>query len=159
VALDGDPGEQVEDADGVVIAAPGIAALVLTADCLPVALASPEAVAMIHAGWRGLADGVLEAGVRALLAASPGPVHAAIGPGAGVCCYAVGDEVAARFPAWARHGARIDLKAVAADRLRAAGVGDVVDVGRCTMCEPQTFFSHRASGGRTGRQGGLAWRS
>jgi copper oxidase (laccase) domain-containing protein len=51
------------------------------------------------------------------------------------------------------------MKAVAAERLRAAGVAEVLDVRRCTMCEPHVFFSHRAGGGLTGRQGGLAWLS
>jgi YfiH family protein len=156
LTLDG-PTERIEEADGVVIRARGVAALVLTADCLPVALAAPDAVAMLHAGWRGLAGGVLEAGVEAL--GGDGPVHAAIGPGAGGCCYEVGEDVAARFPASARDGRRLDLKAVAAQRLRAAGVAAVLDVGRCTMCEPDVFFSHRVSGPVTGRQGGLAWRS
>jgi YfiH family protein len=155
IALDGPPAE-IEDADGVVTRAPGVAALVLTADCLPVALAAPGAVAMVHAGWRGLSDGVLEAGVTAL---GGGPVHAAIGPAAGGCCYEVGPEVAQRFPDWALDGRLLDLKAVAAARLRAAGVVEVVDVGRCTMCEPDVFFSHRVSGPVTGRQGGIAWRS
>jgi YfiH family protein len=153
----------IADADGVATAERGVAALVLTADCLPVALAAPAAVAMIHAGWRGLAAGVLEEGVRALRELGgddAAPIHAAIGPGAGACCYEVGDEVAAQFPAWARTAAgTVDLKAVAAARLREAGVAEVTDVGRCTMCEPDVFFSHRASGGLTGRQGGLAWRS
>jgi YfiH family protein len=153
----------VEDADGVATAQPGVALLVLTADCLPVALAAPGAVAMVHAGWRGLADGVLEEGVaavRALSGADGAAIHAAIGPGAGACCYEVGEEVAARFPDWAGgRGRRIDLKGVAAARLREAGVAEVVDVGRCTMCEAGAFFSHRADGGLTGRQGGLAWRS
>jgi hypothetical protein len=160
--IDGPTSEDaVEDADGVVTAAHGVAALVLTADCLPVALAGPGAVAMLHAGWRGLAAGVLEEGVGAVRELrAGGPIQAAIGPGAGACCYEVGDDVAARFPAWARSaGRRIDLKAVAAARLRAAGVAEVIDVGRCTMCEPDVFFSHRASGGLTGRQGGLVWRS
>jgi copper oxidase (laccase) domain-containing protein len=68
--------------------------------------------------------------------------------------------VAARFPDAPRRADRtIDLKAIAARRLRAAGAVAVRDVGRCTMCEPDVFFSHRASGGLTGRQGGLAWRS
>jgi YfiH family protein len=148
------------DADGVATAARGLAAIVLTADCLAVALATPDAIAMVHAGWRGLADGVLEEGVRAVRAlGGDGPLHAAIGPGAGGCCYEVGDEVAVQFPAWARTGRRLDLKAVAAARLRAAGVAALTDVDRCTMCEPDTFFSHRASGGLTGRQGGLVWRS
>jgi YfiH family protein len=149
------------DADGIATATPGLAALVLTADCLPVALATPDAIAMVHAGWRGLADGVLEEGVRAVRAlGGDGPLHAAIGPAAGGCCYEVGDEVAARFPHTPRRADRtIDLKAIAATRLRAAGAVEVLDVGRCTMCEPDVFFSHRASGGLTGRQGGLAWRS
>jgi polyphenol oxidase len=149
----------IAEADGLATAASGLALLVLTADCLPVALASPGAVAMVHAGWRGLAAGVLEEGVAALRALGDGPIHAAIGPGAGGCCYEVGDEVAAQFPAWARTGRRIDLKAVADARLGAAGVSEITDVTRCTMCEPDVFFSHRASGGLTGRQGGIVWRS
>jgi len=152
---------EAPDADGVATATPGLAALVLTADCLPVALTTQGAVAMVHAGWRGLADGVLEEGIRALRALDPdGALHAAIGPGAGGCCYEVGDEVAARFAETPRRADRtIDLKAIAARRLREAGAVDVLDVARCTMCEPETFFSHRASGGLTGRQGGLAWRA
>jgi YfiH family protein len=153
--------DAVVDADGVATAADGVAALVLTADCLPIALATPAAVAMIHAGWRGLADGVLEAGVQAVRALDPvGDLVAAIGPGAGGCCYEVGDEVAARFPDVPRRADRtIDLKAIAARRLRDAGAVEVLDIERCTMCEPDVFFSHRASGGLTGRQGGLVWRS
>jgi YfiH family protein len=158
VALDAAPSpDAIVDADGVVTRAHGVAALVLTADCVPVALAAPNAVAMVHGGWKGLAGGVLEAGVEALQAA--GPIHAAIGPAAGACCYEVGPEVAERFPDWALNGRLLDLKAVAAARLRAVGVAEVLDVGRCTLCEPDVFFSHRASGPVTGRQGGLAWRS
>jgi YfiH family protein len=155
------PGDAIADADGVATAASGVAALVLTADCLPIALATPKAIAMLHAGWKGLADGVLEAGVQAVRALDPaGELAAAIGPGAGGCCYVVGDEVAARFPEVRRRADRtIDLKAIAARRLRDAGAVEVLDVERCTMCEPDIFFSHRASGGLTGRQGGLAWRN
>lgn len=162
LTLDGaTPDDAIADADGVATAVPGVAALVLTADCLPIALATPAAVAMVHAGWRGLADGVIDAGVRAIRALDPvGELAAAIGPGAGGCCYEVGDEVVARFPEVERRADRtIDLKAIAARRLRNAGAVEVLDVARCTMCEPDTFFSHRASGGLTGRQGGLAWRS
>jgi YfiH family protein len=162
LTVDGATAGDAPDGDGVATAVPGLAAIVLTADCLPVALATPDAIAMVHAGWRGLAGGVLEAGVRAVRAlGGDGPLHAAIGPGAGGCCYEVGDEVAARFPDVPRRADRtIDLKAIAVDRLRAAGAVEVLDVGRCTICEPDLFFSHRASGGGlTGRQGGLAWRS
>jgi YfiH family protein len=162
IAVDGatDPDAAVVEADGVATASADLVALVLTADCLPVALATTNAIAMVHAGWRGLADGVLESGVEALRALDPdGEIHAAIGPGAGVCCYEVGYEVAARFPDEPRRAdRRIDLRAIATRRLRAAGAVDVHDVGRCTMCEPDVFFSHRASGPVTGRQGGLVWR-
>jgi hypothetical protein len=147
------------DADGQATALRGVAPVVLTADCLPVALAATGAVAMVHAGWRGLADGVLEEGVRALRdLGATGDVHAVIGPGAGACCYEVGDDVAGRFAPWARRDGRLDLKAVAAARLRDADVSQVHDVGRCTMCDAGTFFSHRASGGITGRQAGVIWR-
>jgi YfiH family protein len=158
-AVDG-PTRTPPEADVLVTQTPGLVALVLTADCLPIALGGGGAVAMLHGGWRGLADGVVEAGVEALRAlGAGGRLHAAIGPGAGRCCYEVGEEVAARFPAAARRGRRLDLKAVAAERLRAAGVVRVEDVGRCTMCEPDVFFSHRRSGPRTGRQGGVVWLS
>jgi polyphenol oxidase len=146
-------------ADGHATNIPGVAALVLTADCLPVALSAPGAVAMLHAGWRGLAAGVLDEGVAALRElGAGGPVCAAIGPGAGGCCYEVGDEVRAAFAdvPEARRGANIDLKAVAAARLRAAGVQGIHDAGLCTMCDAR-FYSHRRDRGTTGRQGGMAW--
>ncbi|MBI5103689.1 MAG: polyphenol oxidase family protein [Solirubrobacterales bacterium] len=154
------PGGLLGEADGAATALEGVAPIVLTADCLPVALAGGGAVAMLHAGWKGLADGVLEEGVRALRElGGDGDAEAVIGPGAGACCYQVGAEVAERFPHWAMVGTNLDLKAVAATRLREAGVARVHDVGRCTMCEPEVFFSHRRSGGVTGRQAGLVWRS
>jgi YfiH family protein len=141
----------IEEADGQVTTAPGVAAIVLTADCLPVALAGPDSVGMVHAGWRGLAAGVLEAGV-----AATGAIAAAIGPGIGPCCYEVGDEVRAVFGTSER---TLDLKAVARERLRAAGVAQIHDCGLCTACDAERFFSHRRDRGVTGRQAGLAWRS
>ena len=148
------------EADGQATAERGLAPLVLTADCLPIALIARDAVAMVHAGWRGLAAGVVEEGVRTLRKlAGEGKVQAAIGPGAGGCCYEVGPEVHAAFGRPAQR-ARIDLKAIAAERLAAAGVAEVHDVGLCTMCsDPTLFFSHRRDGGITGRQAGIAWRS
>ena len=144
-------GEGIEEADGQVTTKPGVAALVLVADCLPVALAGPEGVGVVHAGWRGLAAGVLEAGVEAA-----GAVCAAIGPGIGPCCYEVGDDVRAVFGTTER---TLDLKAIARARLEAAGVRDVHDCGLCTSCDAERFFSHRRDRGVTGRQAGLAWRS
>ena len=151
----------LEEADGQAIATRGLAALVLTADCLPVAVIGERAVAMVHAGWRGLAQGALEEGVRAIRELGDnGEVQAAIGPGAGGCCYEVGPEVHAAFGREAAAPERIDLKAIAAQRLRAAGVQEVHDVALCTMCsDPELFFSHRRDGGVTGRQAGVAWRS
>jgi polyphenol oxidase len=125
--------------------------MVLVADCLPVALAGADRVGVVHAGWRGLAAGVLEAGVEAT-----GAVAAAIGPGIGPCCYEVGDEVRAVFDT---QGPTLDLKAVARARLEAAGVQEIHDCGLCTACDPERFFSHRRDRGVTGRQAGLAWRS
>jgi YfiH family protein len=145
-------GGDLEEADGQVTTLPGVAAIVLTADCLPVALAGPAGIGVVHAGWRGLSAGVLEAGVEA----TGGAVAAAIGPGIGPCCYEVGDDVRAVFGTGAR---TLDLKAVARARLEAAGVREVDDCGLCTACDAERFFSHRRDRGLTGRQAGLAWRS
>jgi polyphenol oxidase len=144
-------------ADGHAVAAPSVAAMVLAADCLPVVLGAQGAVAAVHAGWRGLAAGVLEQGVRALREVGGiGEIVAVVGPGAGACCYEVGEEVHAAFGEAHRSGALIDLRAIAHDRLRAAGVADVRDVSACTVCD-ERFFSYRREGPRAGRQAALAW--
>jgi polyphenol oxidase len=157
-ALDGSGGEPVAiDADGHATAVRGIGAMVLTADCLPVALAGDGGVAMVHAGWRGLAAGVLEEGVRALRdVGGDGAIVAVVGPGAGACCYEVGPEVHAAFGASVAAAQSIDLRAIARERLLAAGVAQVLDARACTICDPR-FFSHRREGSRAGRQAGVAW--
>lgn len=158
----GRPGT-LEPADGQATGAPGVAPIVLTADCLPVAIVAPEGVAMLHCGWRGLAGGIVAEGVAALRElGAAGRVAAAIGPGAGGCCYEVGEEVHAVFERYdARVGERnLDLARVASAQLHYAGVDEVHDVGLCTMCaEPELFFSHRRDGGVTGRQAGVVWRA
>jgi YfiH family protein len=142
----------------------GIAPSVLVADCLPVAVAADGAVAMLHAGWRGLAAGVLDEGVRALRElGATAPLRAAIGPGAGPCCYEVGSDVhavfAEQFPS-ARRGQNLDLKMIARAQLEQAGVETVRDVGLCTICSAaDLFYSHRRDQGTTGRQAGIAWLS
>jgi purine-nucleoside/S-methyl-5'-thioadenosine phosphorylase / adenosine deaminase len=148
--------EGSEEADGQATALPGVAPLVLTADCLPIALIAPEAVAMVHAGWRGLAAGVVEEGVRAVRELGGTEIAAAIGPGAGPCCYEAGPEVHEALSASV--GRNVDLKLAARRRLSAAGVEQVHDVGLCTICD-ERFFSHRRDRGLTGRQAGIAWRS
>lgn len=145
------------EADGHALAAPDMGAMVLTADCVPVVLGADGAVAALHAGWRGLAAGVLEEGVRALSdVGESGPVVAVIGPCAGACCYEVGEEVHAVFTGAHRHGDAIDLRAIARERLLAAGVDEVRDVEGCTICD-ERFFSYRREGLRAGRQAGVAW--
>jgi YfiH family protein len=147
------------EADGQATAAPGVGAMVLTADCLPIAVAGDGAVAMLHAGWRGLASGVVAEGVTAVRElGAEGPLSAAIGPGAGPCCYGVGEEMHAIFAEQeaASHGRTLDLKAIAAAELRRAGVEEVHDAGLCTICST-VFFSHRRDRGITGRQAGVAW--
>jgi YfiH family protein len=147
--------DRARDADGQATRLARVAPMALVADCLPVALSSGDGVAMLHAGWRGLAGGILERGVAVLRGlGARGEIHAAIGPGAGVCCYEAGEEVHAAIGHSA--GRNVDLKAAAAERLRRAGVVSVEDVGICTIHD-ERFFSHRRSGGITGRQAGVVW--
>lgn len=150
--LDADPGE----ADGQATARHDVAPMVQVADCLPVAIAADGAVAMLHAGWRGLAAGVLEEGVAALRElGARGALAAVIGPGARGCCYEVGDEVRKAFGTTSR---TLDLPTVAARRLAAAGAETIEDVCCCTICD-ERFFSFRREGEAAGRQAGLAWRT
>jgi polyphenol oxidase len=156
------PEGELEEADGQATALAQIAPIVLTADCLPIAVAGGGAVAMLHAGWRGLADGVIEEGVRAVQELDGRqPLTAAIGPGAGGCCYEVGEEVHERFAGYGEHvhrGRNLDLKEIAREQLDRAGVATVHDVELCTICSPASlFFSHRRDHGVTGRQAGIAW--
>jgi len=149
------------EADGQATALSGVAPMVLTADCLPVALAGDRVVAMLHAGWRGLALGVIAEGVAALRElGARGALAAAIGPGAGACCYEVGDEVHAAFAAYGdsvRRGRKLDINAIARRQLEQAGVREVHDIALCTICSPRLFYSHRRDHGITGRQAGIAW--
>jgi hypothetical protein len=149
------PGPDPPQVDGHVIDQVGLASLVFVADCLPIALAGPGGVAMLHCGWRGLAAGIIAAGARRVEATA-----AAIGPGIGPCCYEVGPEVLAAFAALGEEIAvkrMLDLAEVARRQLDAAGVGAISAAGLCTSCNPELFFSHRRDGRRTGRQAGLAW--
>jgi len=153
VVHDGPPGKPGE-ADGHVLTGRSTAALVFTADCLPVAVAGPRGVAMLHCGWRGLAAGIVARGCEAV-----GATQAAIGPGIGPCCYEVGDEVLGAFAGLGdgiAEGRMLDLSEVARRLLARAGVEEVESAGLCTRCDPERFFSHRHDGG-PGRQGGLAW--
>lgn len=160
--------EAEPEADAASTGVPGVVLAILTADCLPVVFAARDGreIAVAHAGWRGLAAGVLEATVAAM-ATPPAQLLAWLGPAAGPRAYEIGAEVRAAFLA---HDAaavtaftptrpghwRVDLYALARQRLAAAGVGAVHGGGFCTLEEPDRFFSHRRDG-RSGRMATLAW--
>jgi len=146
-------GKDLERVDGHLTREPGLGLLVLVADCFPVALSDGDQAAILHCGWRPLAGGIVE---RAL-ARFDSPPSAAVGPGIGGCCYEVGDEVREAFAGieGAAQGRMLDLRAVIAAKLAAAGVTDVQHVDECTSCSPELYFSHRRDGGVTGRQAGI----
>ena len=155
------PGQRGEHADGLWTDEPGVPLLAMSADCLPIALVRTQgspALAVLHAGWKGLLAGIVAEGVDAL---GGGVLAAAIGPAIGPCCYEVGEEVAApfreRFGEDVMHGRNLDLWTSAERALRAARVARVDRFDRCTACEPETFFSHRRDHGVTGRQGVIAY--
>ena len=163
-----EPGSDEPYADAAVTATPGSVLAILTADCLPVVFAAKDGseVAAAHAGWRGLAAGVLEATVAAM-GTSPDHLVAWMGPAAGPQSYEIGDEV---FDAFVTCNPRadvafaptrpghwmVDLYALARMRLADAGVTAVHGGGLCTIADPARFFSHRRDQ-RSGRIATLAW--
>jgi YfiH family protein len=146
-------GKVLPRVDGHLTTEPGLGLLVLVADCYPVALSDGSRVAMLHCGWRPLAEGIVE---RAL-ARFDGTPAAVVGPGIGGCCYEVGPEVLEAFSDLhgVSSGRMLDLRAVIAAKLAAAGLTRVEHVDHCTSCRPDLYFSHRRDGGVTGRQAGL----
>jgi YfiH family protein len=151
-----EPGVQDEPGDGLWTDEPGVPLLALGADCLPIAIAATNgrpALAVVHAGWRGLAEGVVEAAVAPL---GGGPTAAVVGPAVGPCCYEVGPEVSSLFDPDLTRGRILDLWTAAERALRQAGVASVERVELCTRCNPELFFSHRRDGPRRGLQGVIA---
>jgi YfiH family protein len=172
-SADAAPGEPVQDADASITTEPGIACTVLVADCMPVLFAAPEglAVGAAHAGWRGLAAGVLEATLRALCDAAscePGQVSAWLGACIGPDRFEVGEDVLVAFGAgvnasvarcfvphapgkWLAH-----LPRLARERLAAAGVQRVDGGTWCTVRDASRFFSYRRDR-ITGRMAASVW--
>jgi polyphenol oxidase len=162
----GDADEPI--ADAAVTSSIGVTLAILTADCLPVLLCSRDGrhVGAAHAGWRGLAGGVIEATVAAMVAPADG-LMAWLGPAAGPEHYEIGEEVrqafldmdpgadAAFVPTRENHW-RVDLYLLARQRLAAVGVDRVFGGGLCTIADPLRFFSHRRDQ-RTGRMASLIW--
>jgi YfiH family protein len=154
------PGRRDEPGDGLWTDEIGLPMLKLAADCVPIAVARANgptpALALLHAGWRGLLEGIVAAGVAAL---GDARTAAIVGPAIGPCCYEVGPEVsepfAARFGPGVIRGRNLDLPAATELALQEAGVAAVERIDLCTACHPELFFSHRRDGGVTGRQGVL----
>lgn len=163
VVVTSDAPQPLTEGDAIVTALHGVAPAVLTADCLPIVIAARSAVGVVHAGWRGLEAGVIGEAVAVLRERGGGVMYAAIGPGAGVCCYEVSDDLHRRFKAHCqdfRRGANLDLKAIARVQLMEAGVAQIHDSELCTICgDPTLTFSYRREGPDTGRQAALAWLS
>jgi len=151
-------GRRGEPGDGLWTDERGLPLLALGADCLPIALArvngAKPALSVVHAGWRGLLEGIAAKGVEAL---GGGLVAAAIGPAIGPCCYEVGEEVAEPFRRAFGFGlvrdGHLDLWTAAERALRAAGVVRVERFDLCTACNPELFFSERRTGRPRGTQG------
>jgi YfiH family protein len=161
--------EEVE-VDASVTSEPGVVLAILTADCMPVLFSADDGseIGAAHAGWRGMAGGVLE-NTLAMMRTAPARVHAWMGPAAGPQAYEVGAEVFEAFIADDRDAAdafvstrpdhwRVDLYALARRRLQAAGLASerIHGGGLCTISEPQRFFSHRRDQ-RGGRMASLLW--
>jgi hypothetical protein len=159
---------QPGEADAVWTDAPGLAVGVVTADCVPILMGVRGGVRVVavHAGWKGLAQGVIGAGVSALRAGSDETVRAAIGPHVGLCCYEVdapvlgplrrrfGDDLDVAQVTTGSDRARVDLGALARRALECAGVPRAA-IGTaavaCTRCDAERFHSYRRDGARAGR--------
>jgi YfiH family protein len=152
------------EGDALRLAGSGIAACVATADCVPVALVGGESAALVHAGWRGVAAGVVERALEEL----GGRATAFLGPAIGPCCYEVGDEVAAAVVAASDASARIRPEGDGRPRLalhRAievqlgrAGARLAGRVAHCTRCRPEWLWSYRRDREGAGRNWSLLWR-
>lgn len=146
----------IDGADGHATTQRGLLLLVTVADCVPIYLAAEgRAVALLHAGWRGVAGGMLETGVAALVErARVSPSSVALHTGVAICgtCYEVGPEVVAAVTGRAAAGKeRLDLRGQLAARAEALGIREVSSSPWCTSCHHDRFYSHRASGGDASR--------
>jgi YfiH family protein len=175
IARVGPEGGTFHGCDGLVTSAPGVALLILIADCPCLAIVDPvhRAIALGHAGWRGTVAGMAGALVNRLVmefGAQPDQLLAAISPSIGPCCYEVGEDVVAHlrmarphdWPALLRPGRHtkphLDLWETNRRMLIAAGLrpANISVAGICNACQPALFYSHRRDQGRTGRYGMVA---
>jgi len=152
------PGSRGVPGDGLWTDTPGDPMLALAADCATIAIARTNgdrpALAVLHAGWRGLLEGIVEAGAAAL---GGRRLVAAVGPTIGPCCYEVGPELAVRFTqefgADVIRGRNLDLWTVSERALQRAGCDTIERLDLCTRCNPELFFSERRTGKPRGTHG------
>jgi hypothetical protein len=149
-------GERPWEGDGLIVAEPGVLAVIKTADCIPVIIYAPDGAlaAVVHAGWRGTAVNITGKAIRRLAAmgVKPDRLGVLIGPGIEPCCYNVGEDVVRAFcnagfseDIFERRGAStfLDLKKANRRLAEAEGVREIHDVGLCTACRRDLFFSAR----------------
>lgn len=148
---------RAESADGHASIDRGTGLAVTIADCVPVFIAHPSgAIALLHSGWRGTADRIVERGIAALMSAGLSASELRVHTGPAICgdCYEVSGDVYARLTGTnPGKPTTIDLRALIAEHARAMGVRHITTTGSCTRCDNATFFSHRA--GDEGRQLGV----
>jgi YfiH family protein len=166
-AVEADEEGFLGEADALHTTRKGLALSVITADCVPIVVAGPRRLAAIHAGWRGIADGVVTAGLAAFEPDERAAARAWIGPAIGPCCYEVGPDVAAAIAAASHDGVvsdgprgrpHLDIRAAVVRQLEAAGVADLTVVGPCTRCHADVLWSYRREGKMAGRNIGYVWR-
>jgi polyphenol oxidase len=140
------------EADALVTSERDLCLAVAVADCVPVALVGERGVAMVHSGWRGTLAGIAGKALRSI---GEEGVRAYVGPSIRGCCYEVSQELAegfeARFGEGVVSGRYLSLPAAIKVDLERTGVGEIHDLGLCSGCRPDLFYSHRKQGPVTGR--------
>jgi hypothetical protein len=154
-------GGLVGEADALWTDVPGLLLAIRTADCVPIVAVAGDAVGVVHAGWRGLAEGVIAAAVDVLR--ERGPIHAVVGPAICMDCYEVGEEVVEGLARWvpeqefvsrSHSKPHVDPSAAAVAQLRDLGVQQVERIAVCSQCDDR-LWSYRQSGPNAGRQAGV----
>lgn len=143
------------EGDALVTGREGVSLVVAVADCVPVALVGDGRVGMVHSGWRGTLSGIAGKAAGEVGGAGSVPVRAYVGPCIRGCCYEVSQELAekfaGRFGAGVVSGRMLSLPDAIRIGLEERGVEEVHDLGLCTGCRPDLFFSHRKQKPKTGR--------
>ncbi len=163
-AVPGDAGR----GDALITGESSLALSIASADCVPVLFANGERTAAVHAGWRGIAAGIVPAVAR-LLAKRQQRTTAWIGPSIGPCCYEVGGEVSSRLHPWVKPGKthcryeaetiKLDLGNIVAEQLKVAGIQDIRRISTCTQCNPDLLWSYRGENRSPGgRNLAFIWR-